>query len=95
VNLNADFGPVAQSVEQRIENPCVGGSIPPQATKFQTPQRLSGSGAFLRIWRIGNADPMRFSGILIAIIYIAVYANFARPAGLKSLKIWKNAQTAI
>ena len=27
-------GPVAQSVEQRIENPCVGGSIPPQATKF-------------------------------------------------------------
>ena len=30
----ADFvGLVAQSVEQRIENPCVGGSIPPQATK--------------------------------------------------------------
>ena len=28
------LGPVAQSVEQRIENPCVGGSIPPQATKF-------------------------------------------------------------
>jgi hypothetical protein len=27
------LGPVAQSVEQRIENPCVGGSIPPQATK--------------------------------------------------------------
>jgi hypothetical protein len=27
-------GPVAQSVEQRIENPCVGGSIPPQATKL-------------------------------------------------------------
>jgi hypothetical protein len=26
------LGPVAQSVEQRIENPCVGGSIPPQAT---------------------------------------------------------------
>ena len=26
-------GLVAQSVEQRIENPCVGGSIPPQATK--------------------------------------------------------------
>ena len=23
----------AQSVEQRIENPCVGGSIPPRATK--------------------------------------------------------------
>ncbi len=28
------LGPVAQSVEQRIENPCVGGSIPPQATSF-------------------------------------------------------------
>jgi len=28
------LGPVAQSVEQRIENPCVGGSIPPQATKL-------------------------------------------------------------
>lgn len=25
-------GLVAQSVEQRIENPCVGGSIPPKAT---------------------------------------------------------------
>ena len=30
---NLRLGPVAQSVEQRIENPCVGGSIPPQATK--------------------------------------------------------------
>ena len=30
-------GPVAQSVEQRIENPCVGGSIPPQATIFLIP----------------------------------------------------------
>jgi hypothetical protein len=29
----ASFGLVAQSVEQRIENPCVGGSIPPRATK--------------------------------------------------------------
>ena len=28
------LGPVAQSVEQRIENPCVGGSIPPQATSL-------------------------------------------------------------
>ena len=27
-------GLVAQSVEQRTENPCVGGSIPPQATKL-------------------------------------------------------------
>jgi hypothetical protein len=27
------LGLVAQLVEQRIENPCVGGSIPPRATK--------------------------------------------------------------
>ena len=31
---NLRNGPVAQSVEQRIENPCVGGSIPPQATSL-------------------------------------------------------------
>ncbi len=30
---NVGLGLVAQSVEQRIENPCVGGSIPPRATK--------------------------------------------------------------
>ncbi len=29
---NEVVGLVAQSVEQRTENPCVGGSIPPQAT---------------------------------------------------------------
>jgi hypothetical protein len=28
------FGSVAQSVEQRTENPCVGGSIPSRATIF-------------------------------------------------------------
>ena len=28
------FGFVAQSVEQRTENPCVGGSIPPEATIY-------------------------------------------------------------
>ena len=32
VTVSEDFGPVAQSVEQRTENPCVGGSIPPRAT---------------------------------------------------------------
>jgi hypothetical protein len=31
-------GPVAQLVEQRIENPRVGGSIPPQATNCIEPQ---------------------------------------------------------
>ena len=32
--LNPYDGLVAQSVEQRTENPCVGGSIPSQATFF-------------------------------------------------------------
>ena len=36
---NFYIGPVAQSVEQRIENPCVGGSIPPQATKLKFHRR--------------------------------------------------------
>jgi hypothetical protein len=36
----SENGPVAQSVEQRIENPCVGGSIPPWATSFQSANRL-------------------------------------------------------
>ena len=31
--LNSTDGAVAQSVEQRTENPCVGGSIPPHTTK--------------------------------------------------------------
>jgi hypothetical protein len=39
---NFCIGPVAQSVEQRIENPCVGGSIPPQATSVNAPQRPLG-----------------------------------------------------
>jgi hypothetical protein len=33
-------GLVAQSVEQRIENPCVGGSIPPRATNIRKPTVL-------------------------------------------------------
>ena len=33
IYAQADNGQVAQSVEQRTENPCVGGSIPPLATK--------------------------------------------------------------
>jgi hypothetical protein len=36
-------GLVAQSVEQRIENPCVGGSIPPRATNIK---RLAAMQAF-------------------------------------------------
>ena len=41
-------GPVAQSVEQRIENPCVGGSIPPQATSTQKNQPRNGWFFFVR-----------------------------------------------
>jgi hypothetical protein len=33
VSIIMPLGLVAQLVEQRIENPCVGGSIPPRATK--------------------------------------------------------------
>jgi hypothetical protein len=33
------LGLVAQLVEQRIENPCVGGSIPPRATKNSAVQQ--------------------------------------------------------
>jgi hypothetical protein len=35
------LGMVAQSVEQRIENPCVGGSIPPRATKNSVKQNAT------------------------------------------------------
>jgi hypothetical protein len=34
------FGDVAQLVEQRTENPCVGGSIPSITTKASLPWRL-------------------------------------------------------
>ena len=46
----ARLGLVAQLVEQRIENPCVGGSIPPRATKnmpHATPTHASGRCRFL------------------------------------------------
>ena len=42
--LEVPDGQVAQLVEQRTENPCVGGSIPPLATKYQ---RLADS----NVWR--------------------------------------------
>ncbi len=32
------LGLVAQLVEQRTENPCVGGSIPPRATRIKKAQ---------------------------------------------------------
>jgi hypothetical protein len=44
-------GLVAQSVEQRIENPRVGGSIPPQATRIAKPLILNGIEGFLHSGR--------------------------------------------
>ena len=49
-------GRVAQLVEQRTENPCVGGSIPPPATilfLFGMTPLLQGRHFF---WRIGLGD---------------------------------------
>src|SRR5688572_24714924 len=43
-------GQVAQSVEQRIENPCVGGSIPPLATRFRERSEQNRGQGRLRPW---------------------------------------------
>src|SRR5574343_2029316 len=48
------LGLVAQLVEQRIENPCVGGSIPPRATTIQRPTVLS--------WAFSLPDPAEHAG---------------------------------
>jgi hypothetical protein len=43
-NFEKDCGEVAQSVEQRTENPCVGGSIPSFTTHFSLSKCLIYSG---------------------------------------------------
>src|SRR5438128_373436 len=43
---NSTVGWIAQSVEQRTENPCVGGSIPPPATTSKIPNKIN---SFARI----------------------------------------------
>jgi hypothetical protein len=48
---HASLGLVAQLVEQRIENPCVGGSIPPRATKNSAVQQ--------------NANPCRLAFLFV------------------------------
>jgi hypothetical protein len=40
-------GQVAQLVEQRTENPCVGGSIPPLATRFNKGDSVGASPKFI------------------------------------------------
>jgi len=47
---------VAQSVEQRIENPRVGGSIPPLGTKYKTSLALAG---LFCIWGSGVDESHR------------------------------------
>ena len=52
------FGLVAQLVEQRIENPRVGGSIPPQATKIQAKSPVRKTGLFAFRLPPGAARPI-------------------------------------
>ena len=47
-------GQVAQSVEQRIENPCVGGSIPPQATIRFKEKPTFRSWLFCFVWAVSG-----------------------------------------
>ena len=50
ISFDTTVGSVAQSVEQRTENPCVGGSIPSRATiflQFQAPSKVIESGSSL------------------------------------------------
>ena len=56
------LGLVAQSVEQRIENPCVGGSIPPRATKkYYNHLRV--------VFSFGLSERLRDSGFLTLVAY--------------------------
>ncbi len=52
-------GPVAQLVEQRIENPRVDGSIPSQATKIKTPL-VNSSGVFCFLGGIPDAYHVKY-----------------------------------
>ena len=57
---DAHDGPVAQSVEQRIENPCVGGSIPPRATKKFIQKAQSKDWAFCCLEQSSNSSFFNF-----------------------------------
>ena len=50
---------VAQLVEQRTENPCVGGSIPPLGT-------MAASGCRFRVLRLPSAAPKVLGGAALA-----------------------------
>ena len=83
------FGQVAQLVEQRTENPCVGGSIPPLATSLRRP---TGPVGRLRLrtrrraaaGRVGSrltSARMRASRLAIARVGSKVRASRRRRAG--------------
>ena len=55
------YGPVAQLVEQRTENPCVGGSIPPQATKCKRPAGSPAGRFLLSLFKVAGK---RFENLL-------------------------------
>ena len=46
LSVSRPAGSVAQLVEQRTENPCVGGSIPPRATILTAFYRTAAWGSF-------------------------------------------------
>ena len=54
------IGAVAQSVEQRTENPCVGGSIPPHTTKKVKRLRVKNVVAFF-MWSGERSGDFKFS----------------------------------
>ncbi len=49
-----EFGSVAQSVEQRPEKPCVGGSIPPRATLDLSTTNPFDRGVFYLFKKLGE-----------------------------------------
>jgi hypothetical protein len=55
--MRPPFGQVAQLVEQRIENPRVGGSIPPLATKNSAKAQLKKLGFLLFGFESINIQP--------------------------------------
>ncbi len=81
---NAYGGQVAQSVEQRTENPCVGGSIPPLPTNFKrfdrfTDKRVSFTGNIADAARkLGSLAPADVNqSVLEIILLFGTFAIFA------------------
>jgi hypothetical protein len=89
VRLECCFGLVAQLVEQRIENPRVGGSIPPQATKHIRPTLIGRAFLFVKVPNYAGRTPF--------LRVPPLFARAANPAPFASLllsSISKPRQTA-